>query len=53
MFRCINKKINLNEDFFKKNVIKYKQGNKKTFWGFTSISSELNLKYYSKGKKKI
>ena len=52
MFRCINKKINLNEDFFKKNAIKYKQGNKKTFWGFTSISSELNLKYYSNGKKK-
>ena len=24
MFRYINKKINLNEDFFKKNVIKYK-----------------------------
>jgi len=52
MFRCVNKKINLNEDFFKKNVIKYKQGNKKTFWGFASISSELNLKYYSNGKKK-
>ena len=52
MFRCINKKINLNGDFFKKNVIKYKQGNKKTFWGFTSISSELNLKYYSKGYKR-
>jgi len=52
MFRCINKKINLNDDIFKKNVIKYKQGNKKTFWGFTSISSEQNLKYYSNGKKK-
>jgi len=24
MFRCINKKINLNGDFFKKNVLKYK-----------------------------
>ena len=35
MFRCINKKINLNEDIIKKNAIKYKQGNKKTFWGFT------------------
>ena len=52
MFRCINKKINLNEDFFQKKAIKYRKGNKKTFWGFTSISSELNLKYYSKGKKK-
>ena len=52
MFRCINKKININEDSYKKKAIKYKQGNKKTFWGFTSITSELNLKYYSKGKKK-
>ena len=52
MFRCINKKIILEEDLFKKNIIKYKQGNKKIFWGFTSISSEINLKYYSKGKRK-
>ena len=52
MFRCINKKINLNEDFLRSNSIEYKKGNKKTFWGFTSITSKLNLKYYTKGKKK-
>ena len=33
MFRCINKNITLNEDFFKKNIIKYKRGNKKNFLG--------------------
>ena len=52
MFRCINRKINLNEYSFKDKEIKYKQGNNKIFWGFTSISNKVNVKYISKGIKK-
>ena len=52
MFRCINRKINLNEYSFKEKEIKYKQGNNKIFWGFTSISNKVNVKYFSKGIKK-
>ena len=52
MFRCINRKINLNEYSFKRKEIKYKKGNNKIFWGFTSISNKVNVKYFSKGIEK-
>jgi hypothetical protein len=49
MFRCINKKVNLDEDYLNNNIISYRKGNTKTFWGFTSITSSVNMTYKYKG----
>ena len=52
MFRYINKKVNLDEDYFNKNIVPYCQGKTKMFWGFTSITSNENMTYKYKGKNK-
>ena len=52
MYRCINKYVNLKEDFFNKKVIHYHKGIKKVFYGFTSISSKMDKTYNLNGKKK-
>ena len=53
MYRCINKKVNLDEDYFNKDIVPYRKGNKKIFWGFTSITSRVNMNYKYKGKNKV
>ena len=39
MYRCINKKVYLKENYFNKKIIPYSKGNTKIFYGFTSITS--------------
>ena len=51
MYRCINRYVNLKEDFFNKKIIPYQKGVKKTFYGFTSISTKINTTYNLKGKQ--
>ena len=53
MYRCINRQVNLKEDNYNKKIIPYKKGNTKIFWGFTSITSDINMIYNLNGKKKI
>ena len=38
LYRCINKKVDLNYDSFNKDKIPYLRGNKKKFWSFSSAS---------------
>ena len=38
LYRCINCKVGLSEDPFNEKYVPYKEGNTKTFWGFTSTS---------------
>ena len=52
MYRCIDKYVNLKEDFFNKKIIHYHKGIKKVFYGFTSISSKMDKTYNLNGKKK-
>ena len=52
MYRCINKKVNLNKDNSNNYMISYLKGNIKVFWGFTSITSNVNMNYKYKGKVK-
>ena len=52
MYRCINRNINIKEDLFNKKIIPYQKGVKKTFYGFTSISTKENTIYYLNGKQK-
>jgi hypothetical protein len=52
MYRCINRYINIKEDLFNKKIIPYQKGVKKTFYGFTSISTKENTIYYLNGKQK-
>ena len=52
MYRCINRQVNLKEDIYNKKIIPYKKGNTKIFWGFTSITSDINMTYDLNGKKK-
>ena len=51
LYRCINKHINYKIDPFNPKVIPYIQGNKKTFWGFTSTSPNANISYKFLGEK--
>ena len=52
MYRCINKQLNLKEDFFNKKIVPYQKGIKKCFYGFISITSELNMNYNLEKLKK-
>ena len=51
LYRCINKQINYMINPFKPKLIPYIQGNKKTFWGFTSTSPDIIMTYKFLGKK--
>ena len=51
LYRCINKHINYKIDPFNPKAIPYMQGNKKTFWGFTSTSTNIIISYKFLGKK--
>ena len=51
LYRCINKQINYMINPFKPKIIPYIQGNKKTFWGFTSTSPDIIMTYKFLGKK--
>ena len=54
LYRCINCKVNLAEDPFNKKYIPFKNGNIKTFWGFTSTSLNIEATYsFLKKKNKI
>jgi hypothetical protein len=50
LYRCINKHINYKIDPFNPKSIPYLQGNKKTFWGFTSTSPNAIKSYNFLGK---
>ena len=41
LYRCINKNVNIN--IFKADFIPYILGNTKTFWGFTSTSTNIDI----------
>ena len=51
LYRCINCKVNLTEDPFNKKYIPFKNGNIKTFWGFTSTSLNIEATYSFLKKK--
>ena len=52
MYRCIDKKVNLEKDFFNKDIIPFQKGVQKTFYGFISVTSEENNNCEINGKKK-
>jgi hypothetical protein len=43
LYRCLTCQVNLSEG--NNNTVSYKIGNKKTFWGFTSTSSDVKMTY--------
>ena len=45
LYRCITHKVSLSKDPFNENLVPYIIGNKKTFWGFTSTSSNPKMTY--------
>ena len=45
LYRCLTCKVNITKDPDNKNIIPYINGNKKTFWGFTSTSSDAELSF--------
>ena len=45
LYRCLTVKVNLNKDPNKKNFIPYIAGNIKTFWGFTSTTTDAVTSY--------
>ena len=45
LYRCIRQKVSLSKDPFNDKLIPYIVGNKKTFWGFTSTSSNPKISY--------
>ena len=45
LYRCIRHKIALSKDPFNDKLVPYVVGNKKTFWGFTSTSSNPKTSY--------
>jgi len=51
LYRCINKHINYKINPLNSKSIPYLQGNKKTFWGFTSTSPNVEMAYKFLGKK--
>ena len=52
MYRCIGKKVNLEKDYFNKEIIPFQKGVQKTFYGFISVTSEENLTYELNNKAK-
>ena len=52
MYRCINKQINLQKDIFDERIVPFNKGTIKTFYGFLSITSEKDMTYDLKGKRK-
>ena len=54
LYRCITHKVSLSKDPFNKKMVPYIAGNKKTFWGFTSTSSNPKMTYnFLKEEEKI
>ena len=54
LYRCITHKVSLEKNEDNENIIPYKIGNKKTFWGFTSTSTNPKTTYnFLKNKEKI
>ena len=54
LYRCITHKVNLEKDSFNDKLIPYKIGEKKTFWGFTSTSTNPKAAYnFLKNKKEF
>ena len=51
MYRCINMQVDLKEDYFNQKIIPYQKGVQKTFYGFISITSKVDLTYNLNGKK--
>ena len=52
LYRCLTCQVNLSQD--NNNIVPYKIGNKKTFWGFTSTSTDPKMTYsFLKEKEKI
>jgi len=45
LYRCINKHINYMINPLNPKAVPYLQGNKKTFWGFTSTSTNVEMSY--------
>ena len=45
LYRCISCKISLSKDPFNEKFVPYLTGNKKTFWGFTSTSSNPKITF--------
>ena len=45
LYRCINTKVEINNNIFKPKLIPYMMGNKKTFWSFTSTSPDVITTY--------
>ena len=43
LYRCLTCQVNLSEG--NNNIVPYKIGNKKTFWGFTSTSSDVKMTF--------
>ena len=52
LYRCINKKVSLKNDFFNKKIIPYHGKRIKIFWGFTSVSTTEKLKYNLNNEEK-
>ena len=51
MYRCINKKVNLEQDIFNNKISPIKKDDTLTTYGFISLTSEKNTIYNYKGKK--
>jgi len=52
LYRCITHKVNIEKDSYNDKLVPYKINNKKTFWGFTSTSSNPKTTYeFLEGKK--
>lgn len=52
LYRCISVLVKLDYDSFNKKFVPYIEGNEKTFWGFTSTSSEIKTCYNFLGTTK-
>ena len=48
MYRCVEENVNLEKDILNKNIEPNKRGITKTFYGFTSITSNINEGFNSK-----
>jgi hypothetical protein len=54
VYRCINKQVNYQKSIYNQKLLLYNKGRLKTFWGFTSVSTKINLSYkYLYGTKSI
>ena len=51
MHRCVEENINIKEDLFNKKIEPFKRGIKKTFYGFTSITSKIEDTFINKADK--